>query len=233
MVDIFGLQKGVEASGAVPAASPNKWGKAGWAMMLAFDTAAVCVLGGATAVLWINRPKAIAAAPAVQSKAPHRAQPKAAAKSAPEKKEEAAKPAETPKPAPPPAPAEAPKEAKAAPKGPIGSPQMSAPEVPRRQAQAPSSPTPPAPAKAPEPSTTPAKSGKQKAVSVDFTCDAPGSAQKVLLKGPFLVRTGGTKPMYHDADGKWRLSISLLPGTYKYSCVVDGKKSKPLSIDVR
>lgn len=234
-MDIFGIHTAPDPAaqpGAGPIGSRAGYRKAWWAMFLALDTAAICVLGGATSVLWMNRPKALVTAQ--PGNRPHRAMPKQAAPATPAaaKPEEPAKPAETKAPAP------APKETKEPPKEsklPIGSPQVAGVEVPRRQAQATGTGATPTSAAKPEAASAQAKpsSGRPKAVATEFACQAPASAQKVLLKGPFLVRTGGTKPMVKESDGTWKLTISLLPGAYKYSCVVDGKRSKPFEIDVQ
>lgn len=51
---------------------------------------------------------------------------------------------------------------------------------------------------------------------VDFSYADP-SAKEVDLLGPFLVRTGGRKPMFKDSSGEWRLTVYLKSGSaYAY-----------------
>ncbi len=77
-------------------------------------------------------------------------------------------------------------------------------------------------AKAPPP---PPKAQRPKAFPVDFKIKAPG-AKKVQLTGMFLVRTGGKKDMVAKGDGLWALRLYLVPDTYQYLFIVDGKKTK-------
>ncbi len=64
-----------------------------------------------------------------------------------------------------------------------------------------------------------------------FIKKAP-NAKAVYLKGAFLVHQNGRKAMVQDDDGVWRLSVSLLPGTYRYSFLVDGKKTAAKTVVV-
>ena len=65
---------------------------------------------------------------------------------------------------------------------------------------------------------------------VEFTHE-DASAKEVNLLGPFLVRTNGSKPMFKDAKGVWRLTIYLKSGeTYKYRFeVVDAHGKRKLT----
>lgn len=138
-------------------------------------------------------------------------------------KAEAPKTAEAPK-------KEPPKEEKAAPKDkPVGSPAVHAASLPRRSAE----PIPThAAAKSEKAAPAPAQTGaKPRAVAVEFTHKA-ASAKDVYLKGAFLVRTRGRLGMIKDSQGVWHVSVSLLPGSYKYSFVVDGKSTDPQTQNV-
>lgn len=70
--------------------------------------------------------------------------------------------------------------------------------------------------------SAPAPGSKPRAMAIEFTHKA-SSAKDVVLRGAFLVRTRGKMPMVKDSAGVWHASISLLPGSYKFSYVVDGK----------
>lgn len=138
-------------------------------------------------------------------------------------KAEAPKTAEAPK-------KEPPKDEKALPKDkPVGSPGVHAASLPRRGAE-------PLPAHAAAktekgPPATAPSGAKPRAVATEFTHKA-ASAKDVYLKGAFLVRTRGRLSMIKDSQGVWHVSVSLLPGSYKYAFVVDGKATDPLTQNV-
>lgn len=138
--------------------------------------------------------------------APAPAQPEAkapeAAKPAEEPKKEAAAPAKEEKPA----------------TKPVGSPAVHATALPKRTAE----PIPAQAAAKTEKAATPG--AKPRAVAVEFTHKAP-QAKEVLLRGAFLVRQRGRQAMVKDSQGVWHLSVSLLPGSYKYTYQVDNKIS--------
>jgi len=121
-------------------------------------------------------------------------------------------------------------------------PQIAPRKVPpiQKKPVPPPTPAPAAPAPLPQqaaPSPAPAKPVSssvqaKKARSVEFTCIV-GNATEVYLKGSFLVHSkGGLKKMEKGEDGAWHLTPSLFPGTYKYQCVVNGKKSAYKTMDV-
>lgn len=113
------------------------------------------------------------------------------------------------------------------PKGPAGSPAMHASALPKHAAAEPMAAAPKSEKPAQKPEAQPpaaAPGARPRARPVEFTIKAP-TAKEVFLRGPFLVRSGGRQPMAKDSDGVWRLSISLLPGEYKYSFIIDGKRT--------
>lgn len=238
MFDPFGLRREIEDSGAAresasaPAASiadappPSK---RFWATLLIVDSLFLLIFGGALASMMLKQ----WSAPAVSSpvRANKRAEPK---KSAPAV-------IETAPPVPAPAPAPVPEVKKAEPerkpepaaqasRGPLGRPSVLAPDLPRRSEPALASEHGSGP-KQPDQQKTAPSGDKVKAKIVIFSCPGNG-AKEVFLKGPFLVRTRGEKRMLKDPDGIWRSSVSLLPGTYKYHCAADGKRSASESIVV-
>lgn len=92
---------------------------------------------------------------------------------------------------------------------------------------------PPAKSTAPAAGVQPAPADPKKARPVEFIC-GPERAKEVYLKGSFLVHSkNGMKRMKKGGDGAWHLSVMLLPGTYKYQCVANGKKSafKPKRVE--
>lgn len=111
---------------------------------------------------------------------------------------------------------------------PIGSKESKA--LPKAEPKAAASGDAEAPKAEPKAQAKPIPSG-QRAKLVEFSHKAP-DAKEVFLKGPFLVRTGGRKEMAKSGDGTWTLSISLLPGLYKYSFIVDGKRTAIESVNV-
>ncbi|MBI4423238.1 MAG: hypothetical protein HY554_05905, partial [Elusimicrobia bacterium] len=130
-----------------------------------------------------------------------------------------------------PKPAPAPKAEAPAPKDrPTGSPSVHATPLPQRRAEpvGAGEEKPRASAKA---GAAAAPESKPRALSVEFS-HSDSSAREVFLKGPFLVRSGGKKAMARDATGVWRLSISLLPGDYRYSFIVDGKRTATQTMKV-
>ncbi|MBI5062855.1 MAG: glycoside hydrolase [Desulfatitalea sp.] len=65
----------------------------------------------------------------------------------------------------------------------------------------------------------PAKESKVK--RIDFSLNAP-DAQAVLLVGTFNDWSLTRHPMKKDAQGLWKKTVMLAPGTYEYKFVVDG-----------
>lgn len=64
--------------------------------------------------------------------------------------------------------------------------------------------------------------GKEKKIRrIDFVLDAP-EAQLVLLVGTFNDWSLTKHPMKKDANGQWKKSVMLSPGTHEYKFVVDG-----------
>lgn len=55
----------------------------------------------------------------------------------------------------------------------------------------------------------------------EFEFYAP-EAQKVSVAGTFNDWKEEKAPLKKDATGKWRLSLSLVPGRYEYRYLVDG-----------
>lgn len=236
MIDFFGLRKGIDApAGGSPRpdetlpAVPSPGEKRLWAVLLVLDTVFLFVFAGAIAgMLWMHGGKVLAPAPRPQAvkKKESSKTPRPENQAAPEAP---APPPAAPKPSAAPRRAEetAASRAKPAPKLPTGSPSVLAPDLPRRET---------APARSNGDSAAPAapaaRGERPRAQPVEFACRAK-DAKSVHLKGPFLVRTGGVKSMVRGDDGVWRLTVSLLPGTYKYHCVVDGKKHKTETITVQ
>ena len=56
--------------------------------------------------------------------------------------------------------------------------------------------------------------------SVEISCHAP-NAQGVFLAGTFNAWTPSACPMKRDAEGLWRTTLDLAPGTYEYKFLVD------------
>ncbi|MBI4346723.1 MAG: hypothetical protein HY553_07695 [Elusimicrobia bacterium] len=194
-----------------------------WAALLVLDVVMIFIFGGTVAALLYMRPGAptLAQAPARPPKAKKAEPPKEPPKEEPAKAEPA-NPAEAKAPEP-----KAP-EAKPADR-PTGSPAIHANALPKHSAEpittaAKAEKAPPPPPKAEAKPKPAAPGGKTRAISVEFTHNAP-SAKEVLLRAPFLVRTGGRQAMVKDSAGVWRLSLSLLPGTYRYTFMVDGKRT--------
>ena len=199
---------------ATPDAGPSR---KVWGVLLVLSIVMVFIFGGAVAGLVYMRMST---------------PPLASVPSRPPKKKGAAAAADAPKPDLPkaePPKAEAPKpeepkkpEAKA-PDRPTGSPAVHAAALPKHSAD-PISSTAKTEKPAPPPAAAKPAGGKVRAMAVEFSHKAP-SAKEVLLRGPFLVRTGGKQAMVKDSEGVWKLSLSLLPGGYKYSFMVDGKRT--------
>jgi hypothetical protein len=57
---------------------------------------------------------------------------------------------------------------------------------------------------------------------VEFVLVAPGSHQ-VSLAGDFNNWNDDAAPLTREADGRWRITIPLKPGRYRYTFRVDGK----------
>ena len=222
MFDIFGLRKemdpgseptggGENGGGSMPAGLPGpaKNPRRLWAVLLVLDSVFLIVFGGALAgMLYIRVTQ-----PLVQVKGTPRPLPKRGQPAAAPARNEAPSP-DTP--------------AKAEP----AKPEPAKPEPAKAPVKA--EPIKPEPAKAPvkvEPVKTPNDEPKVRARAVEFSHRA-AAAKEVDLRGPFLVRTGGRKPMSKDADGIWRATISLLPGLYKFHFTVDGNKTPPESVTV-
>ena len=235
MGDMSGKRE--EAAGSEAAGPPAADGeKRLWAVLLILDTLLLLLFGGALAGLaWIRWPslRQPPKSPAFARKAePKKSSPGQAAQAP-------AQPAAAPRAA---GGAEAPSKKAAPPTSrvPTGSPSVLSPELPRREA-APAAPGAargkghaPADRRASRSSSEgsgAAQARRPKARAVSFVCEAK-DAQEVLLKGPFLVRTGGTMPMERGEDGVWRASVALLPDNYKYYCVIDGRRSRPHAISV-
>lgn len=230
----FGNKAAAAVEEAEPALRPEPKAEASrggsrklWGVLLVLSIVLVFIFGGAVAGLVYMRmstpPLAQVPRPAKGRKAPPPAAPEATATEAP--KAEASKP-EEPK-TEPKAP-EATTAVETTPSDrPTGSPAVHAASLPKRSAEpiaaAAKTAAPATPPVAAKPTTPPA-GGKVRAVAVEFAHSAP-SAKEVLLRGPFLVRTGGKQAMLKDAAGVWKLSLSLLPGNYKYSFIVDGKRT--------
>lgn len=237
MLDLFGLRSrktetpqgrvaepaAAESAGSAdpPSEKPGAGGasprKKFWAVLLILDTLFVFIFGGALAGMLVTHWSNPSAPAPPQLPARRKAAPK---KTGPPAEPEPAAPA----PAAPDARLKAHRENP--PGKPAGSPSVVAPDLPRREA------SPAAPKQ--KAATAPSSETQQKprARPAQFACRVPAGAGEVLLKGPFLVRTGGVKKMFREADGAWRTTVSLLPGSYKYHCVADGKKLKAQSIDV-
>jgi 1,4-alpha-glucan branching enzyme len=66
----------------------------------------------------------------------------------------------------------------------------------------------------------PAKENKVR--RIDFILDAP-HAQSVLLVGTFNDWSLTKHPMKKDAQGQWKKTVMLTPGTHEYKFVVDGQ----------
>lgn len=55
-----------------------------------------------------------------------------------------------------------------------------------------------------------------------FSFNAP-AAQSVLLAGDFTCWLQQPVPLQKEADGVWKASVALAPGTYHYRFLVDGE----------
>lgn len=58
--------------------------------------------------------------------------------------------------------------------------------------------------------------------SAEITCFAPDS-QEVSVGGTFNDWNPNQTPMRKSADGTWRVTLRVPPGSYEYKFVVDGK----------
>ncbi|MBI4385879.1 MAG: hypothetical protein HY551_00705 [Elusimicrobia bacterium] len=227
-MDLFGLRKSAEPppAGGEPHEAFSFSDKRIWAVLLVLNTIFLFIFAGAVAgMLWVRWGKA---------PMPSRMQQTRDRKSPEPQKGEKAKsePIATPPAA---APVPAAKAAPAAPlerreaKRPLGSPSVLAPDLPRREAgPAKGGDAAPAP---PHAAPISASADKTKAQPVEFVCHAK-EATEVLLRGSFLVRTGGLKAMTRIENGAWHVTVSLFSGHYKYRCIVDGKRSKIFTVDV-
>ena len=66
------------------------------------------------------------------------------------------------------------------------------------------------------------KKERDRLKSVEIECVAP-NAQEVYVGGTFNGWDPGQTPMRKGADGTWRVSLRLPPGSYEYKFVVDGE----------
>ncbi|MCX7827431.1 MAG: glycogen-binding domain-containing protein [Verrucomicrobiae bacterium] len=57
---------------------------------------------------------------------------------------------------------------------------------------------------------------------VEVVFDAP-EAQQVMIAGDFNGWEATTMPLAKSADGRWRITLNLKPGTYQYRFVRDGE----------
>lgn len=62
----------------------------------------------------------------------------------------------------------------------------------------------------------------QETKPVELMVSAP-DAQSVSVAGTFNNWQIDATPLNRDADGTWRLSLSLPPGRYEYKFVIDGR----------
>ncbi len=191
--DLFGVQKESAVGGDTqrlkdgPALSKKTWGA-----LLLLDGVFILLCAGGLAARVSRGLKAPPTGPVLSKPAAVKDTSAKAEVNAPQTKTEdqVKKPEPAPK-------ASAPAEAKA--------PAAKPPAAAEMKASAAKAASAPAPAKA-EGVSRP----------VEFTHEDP-SAKEVNLLGPFLVRTNGSKPMFKDAKGVWRLTIYLKSGeTYKY-----------------
>lgn len=56
---------------------------------------------------------------------------------------------------------------------------------------------------------------------VEISCTVP-EAQQVCISGTFNDWAPSATPMNKTADGRWRVTLRLPPGSYEYKFVVDG-----------
>jgi len=92
-----------------------------------------------------------------------------------------------------------------------------------RPAAAPSNkPAAPVPKEAARISDKPASAGPARATPVIFELKA-SHARTVQLAGAFLIRDGGKESMRRK-KGVWTLKVYLMPGSYRYYFLVNGKK---------
>lgn len=224
-MDLFGLKKETEG-GSVATAAPAPRGQHKlWAVLLVVDSIFVIIFGGAVAAKIYQHLKAPASSAAISGRnksAAVAARESAKTPSASPQKADQHPPADNRTPSPaakdpaPPAPAASgPKSAKPAL---LAEPPQNR-QTPRPQTASAAS----EPARTPEPVAR-AKTGKLKAVPVEFKLKAP-HAQNVQLAGAFIVR-GGRKEMVPIGDDTWSLTLHLLPAnTYRYWFIVDGRKT--------
>ncbi|MHB2025876.1 MAG: early set domain-containing protein [Elusimicrobiota bacterium] len=64
-----------------------------------------------------------------------------------------------------------------------------------------------------------------KAVPITFEIKA-AHARNVRLIGAFLIHDGGKKSMIRKPKGLWVSTLYLMPGTYRYYFLIDGKKKE-------
>ena len=107
-------------------------------------------------------------------------------------------------------------------KGPAGSPAVHAKDLPSRSAQPKGAKKPEATKKQAAVSTE--KKRTTKPISFDY---ADPEAEKVSLVGMFLVRSGGSKPMFKNSMGIWEITVYLNTGfKYRYQFEVIDKKGR-------
>ena len=68
-------------------------------------------------------------------------------------------------------------------------------------------------------------SRKVKRRRITFQYENP-NAQKVLLVGDFNEWNEKKHPMLNDGGGRWKKNVLLVPGTYEYKFIVDGRWKK-------
>ncbi len=61
-----------------------------------------------------------------------------------------------------------------------------------------------------------------KGIRTEFTISAP-QAKAVFLSGDFNEWSTSSHPLRQVRDGKWKISLSLIPGQYQYRFWVDGE----------
>lgn len=231
MIDPFGLRQEAESVGQpeAPDPAPATAGKSSsdpavpgalsasgamnrrrlWAVLLVLDTVFLFVFGGTLAgMMYLSGSPAklwqqwFEAAPSLQKAVPNQVA------------------APGPLPAPPPAVPVSPQDKVAPPVPSVGNTPATAGESKHGLPAAPAV------------KTVSSATNVRKAIPVEFTCVAK-SAKEVLLKGSFLVHMkGGQKKMKKSAGGTWHLKVLLFPGSYRYQCVTNGKKSAYKTIQV-
>ncbi|HVA67641.1 MAG TPA: hypothetical protein VNK24_12095 [Elusimicrobiota bacterium] len=94
--------------------------------------------------------------------------------------------------------------------------------APRPAAAQANKPAAPVPKEAARIGDKPASAGPARAAPVVFELKA-SRARTVQLAGAFLIRQGGKESMRRK-KGVWTLKVYLMPGSYRYYFLVNGKK---------